>query len=71
MTVEEANKLAPIRALLRCQQVQARTGLPRSSLYKLIAEGKFPPAFPLAGRAVAWDSRAVDAWVQSRIPATV
>lgn len=57
------------RALLRLQRVRARTGLARSTLYKLISEKKFPAPIPLAGRAVAWDSRAVDAWIDSRIAA--
>lgn len=57
------------RSLLRLQQVQALTGLARSTLYKLISERDFPSAIPLAGRAVAWDSQAVDAWIQSRITA--
>jgi len=57
------------RTLLRCQQVQERTGLARSTLYKLISEGAFPAGIPLSGRAVAWDSFAVDAWIESRIAA--
>jgi len=59
----------PHRALLRLQHVQARTGLARSTIYKLVAEKKFPPPFQLSGRAVAWDSRAVDAWIDARIAA--
>ena len=57
------------RALLRLQQVQAVTGLSRSSVYQLIASSKFPPPISLHGRAVAWDSHAIDAWIESRIAA--
>lgn len=57
------------RALLRLQHVQARTGLARSTVYKLVSEKKFPAPIPLAGRAVAWDSQAIDAWIDSRIAA--
>lgn len=57
------------RALLRLQQVQALTGLARSTVYKLISEKSFPAPIPLSGRAVAWDSRAIDAWIDSRIAA--
>ena len=57
------------RALLRLQQVQALTGLAKSTIYKLISEKSFPAAVPLAGRAVAWDSQAIDAWIDSRIAA--
>ena len=59
------------RALLRLQQVQALTGLSRSTLYKLISERNFPASIALAGRAVAWDSQAVDAWIESRIATSV
>lgn len=58
---------ANTRALLRRQQVQALTGLARSTLYKLISKGEFPTPVQLAGRAVAWDSQAVDAWIEARI----
>lgn len=67
--IEAINAARPARALLRLQQVQALTGLARSTLYKLISERDFPSPIPLAGRAVAWDSQAVDAWIQSRISA--
>lgn len=56
-------------ALLRLHQVQARTGLARSTIYKLVSEHSFPSAIPLTGRAVAWDSRAVEAWIESRLTA--
>jgi prophage regulatory protein len=58
-----------IRSLLRLQQVLDRTGLARSTLYKLISKQDFPAPIPLTGRAVAWDSQAVDSWIESRITA--
>ena len=63
------NSARQSRALLRLEQVQAITGLSRSSVYKLISESKFPASIALHGRAVAWDSQAVDAWIESRITA--
>ena len=69
MTYSET--LSNVRALLRQQQVRDRTGLSRSTLYKLISEGDFPSPVQLAGRSVAWDSQAVDAWIESRIAASV
>ena len=65
--IEAIHGARHVRALLRLQQVQALTGLARSTLYKLLAERDFPSPIPLTGRAVAWDSRAVDSWIQSRI----
>lgn len=67
--IEDINNARNTRALLRLQQVQALTGLARSTVYKLISEKSFPAPIPLAGRAVAWDSRAIDAWIDSRIAA--
>lgn len=57
------------RSLLRLQHVLGRTGLSRSGAYQLIAQGEFPKPIPLNGRAVAWDSQAIDAWIESRIAA--
>lgn len=55
-------------ALLRRKQVEAQTGLARSTLYKLIGELKFPrPVQITDGGAVAWRSTDVDAWIQSRV----
>lgn len=72
MTYREALAAArKTRALLRLQQVLALTGLSRSVLYKLTAEGNFPASIRLSGRAVAWDSLAVEAWIESRIAASV
>ena len=59
----------PIRALLRRKQVEALTGLSRSSIYALMAKKDFPPAIPLTARAVAWTSESIDAWIKSRIAA--
>ena len=59
------------RALLRLQQVQALTGLARSTLYKLISDQDFPAPIQLTGRAVAWDSQAVDAWIELRITGSI
>ncbi len=54
--------------ILRLPQVKFQTGLSRSSIYKLIAEGKFPRQVDLGGgRAVGWISSEIDSWVCDRI----
>ena len=58
-----------VRYLLRIKEVQARTGLSRSSLYAAIAAGRFPAPTKIGERSVAWDSAAVDAWIASKIDA--
>lgn len=55
--------------LERIPEVSARTGLPKSTLYRLIRNGSFPKPVPLVGRTVAWDSEAVDRWIAERLAA--
>lgn len=55
--------------LLKRDAVTARTALPKSSIYALIAKGDFPAPVRLTAKAVAWSSAAVDAWIAGRIAA--
>jgi prophage regulatory protein len=55
------------RALLRRQQVEALTGLARSTIYKLIQTGDFPAPVRLTAKSVAWPSEAVAAWIDTRV----
>mgnify|MGYP001451785733 CR=1 FL=1 len=55
-------------ALLRLPRVLAMTGLSRSSLFRLVAAGRFPRPVPLAGTAAkAWSSAAVNQWVEQQL----
>ncbi len=54
------------RPLLRLPAVLRLTGLSRSTIYKLMAAGEFPPAHKITRRAVAWCSSEIDQWVDSR-----
>jgi prophage regulatory protein len=47
--------------ILRRKQVQARTGLTRSTIYQKIAEGGFPKPVKLSSRA---------GWLQARVNAS-
>lgn len=53
--------------LLRLADVQERVPYSRSTLYQLIAEGKFPKAISLGARAVAWLESDIDEWITKRI----
>jgi len=53
--------------LLRRKDVEARTGLSRSSIYQLIKINDFPRQRVIAGRRVAWVEREVSQWIQDRI----
>ncbi|MBB5188920.1 prophage regulatory protein [Zhongshania antarctica] len=57
-------------ALLRRKQIEARTGLARSTIYALMAEGKFPKPCRLVGRTVAWPASSIDKWIAERIAAS-
>ena len=54
---------------LRLQAVIRVTGLSRSTLYRLIADERFPRPVQLGTRAVAWRRADIDAWSEAR-PAT-
>ncbi|WP_440995662.1 helix-turn-helix transcriptional regulator [Arhodomonas sp. SL1] len=49
--------------MLRRREVEQITGLSRSSLYALIATGRFPPPYRLSARAVAWRLSEVTEWI--------
>ncbi|MCP5394571.1 MAG: AlpA family transcriptional regulator [Sphingomonadaceae bacterium] len=52
--------------LIRIREVQYRTGLGRSTIYRWMAEGKFPKSVQLGGHSVAWVEQDVHAWIQAR-----
>lgn len=52
---------------LLLDEVLERTGLSRTMLYELIAEGKFPRPVKLGLRRNAWVDLEVDGWMADRI----
>ena len=54
-------------AILRRKQVQALTGLSRSTLYLRIAQGVFPRPVSLGARAVGWPADEVAVLNAARI----
>lgn len=53
--------------IMRLSEVIDRTGLGRSSIYKLMAEGQFPKNINLFNRSVGWVEQEVQDWIQKRI----
>jgi len=53
--------------LLRLAEVRNRVPYSRSTIYQLIAQGKFPKPISLGERAVAWLESDIDAWIEARI----
>lgn len=51
--------------LIRRPEVEARTGLSRSTIYAWIASGDFPLPVKLGTRLVAWRESDVTAWLEA------
>lgn len=56
--------------VLRRQQVQARTGLARSSIYALIAIEQFPTPIRLSANTVGWLEHEIENWIGDRAKAS-
>ncbi|MFX0546503.1 helix-turn-helix transcriptional regulator [Roseovarius sp. S1116L3] len=50
----------------RRPDVEGITGLSRSTLYAMMAEGTFPKPVKLGKRAVGWREADITAWLESR-----
>lgn len=57
---------APLQ-LLRLPEVVSRTGLGRSTVWALIAQGRFPKQVKLSARSAAWVASEVEQWAANRI----
>ena len=57
-------------SILRRPEVEARTGLSRSTIYLKIAQGSFPKPINLGPRAVGWVAAEIDAWLQQQVSAS-
>jgi prophage regulatory protein len=69
-------QIKPALTILRRKQVEARTGLSRSSIYDRLRQnpkrpGDYDPTFPkpisIGAKAVGWIEAEVEAWIESRI----
>lgn len=54
-------------SFIRLEQVKARTGLSRSTLYAYIRDGRFPAPVSISERCVAWVEGEIDRWMAERI----
>lgn len=65
----EKGATAPRRVtrLIRLPEVQHRVGLGRSTIYRWMADGKFPKPVQLGGYAVAWSEEEIAEWIIDRI----
>jgi len=49
--------------LIRLPEVKHRVGLGRSTIYRWMAEGKFPKPVQLGGYSVAWAEDEIEQWI--------
>lgn len=52
--------------ILRRPDVEARTGLSRSTIYDWMKRGEFPKPVALGTRRVGWREGDIEAWVAAR-----
>ncbi|AEG68269.1 AlpA family phage regulatory protein [Ralstonia solanacearum] len=58
-----AEQIQTALTILRRKQVEAATGLSRSSIYQRIKERTFPAAIQLGPRAVGWRAGDIEAFL--------
>lgn len=49
--------------IIRLKTVLARTGLSRSTIYRKIAEGTFPPQLKISANGAGWHESDINRWV--------
>nr|WP_315203996.1 AlpA family phage regulatory protein [uncultured Albidiferax sp.] len=64
---EAPRHIPPRDRFLRLTDVETTTGCKKSTIYKLMKEGKFPKCINITRRMAAWSEAAVLQWVQDRI----
>ena len=53
--------------ILRRKQVEERTGLSRSTIYRRMQAGTFPQAVPLGGRLVGWRAEDIEQFLENPV----
>ena len=52
--------------MLRPTEVMARTGLSRTTIWRRVRAGKFPPPVVLGEQSIGWPESIIDEWCDSR-----
>ncbi|KRC81295.1 helix-turn-helix transcriptional regulator [Sphingomonas sp. Root241] len=55
---------------LRLQAVLNRTGLSRTTMYRMIRNGSFPENVQLGPRCVGWRESAIESWMREPLAGT-
>lgn len=51
--------------IIRLPEVIAKTGLARTTLYRMSVSGRFLASISLGGKAIGWVESEIDAWIES------
>src|SRR4051812_50063267 len=65
--LERETVIAAVPRLLRFPDVRNRTGLSRSTIWRLERDGRFPRHRRISANAVAWPEDEVLAWIRIKI----
>jgi prophage regulatory protein len=55
-----------LNMLIKLNEVKAKTGLSRSSIYAYVDKGLFPAQVKLGERSVAWVDTEIEDWIESK-----
>jgi len=53
--------------IMRRKQVEARTGLARSTIYQYVRAGTFPTPINLGSKSVGWIEAEINAWLTAQV----
>ena len=63
--VERRNK--SMRRFYSMGEVEAITSLSRSTIYRKMVQGTFPPSVAISVGRIGWERQAVDEWCEAKI----
>lgn len=53
--------------LLSLSEVMERTGLSKTSIWRMQKEGVFPVSYSISSKRVAWKESEINQWIQERV----
>ena len=53
--------------IIRMKTVQARTGLSRSTIYRKMADGTFPPKLKISTNGAGWHESDINLWIENPV----
>ncbi|WP_337192893.1 helix-turn-helix transcriptional regulator [Alteraurantiacibacter buctensis] len=63
----DQSQVRPASRLIRLKEVQHRVGLSRSTIYKKMADGRFPKSRSLGSKCTVWVEAEIEDWISQII----